>query len=314
VVDQHGADILRLWVLGSDYSEDLRISPDILRYHADVYRRLRNTLRYLLGNLDGFKPAERMPHDELPELERWVLHRLWELDGGLRAACEGYAFHHFFADLHAFCATDLSAFYFDIRKDSLYCDRPDSRGRRAARTVLDALFDVLTVWLAPFLCFTAEEAWLARHPGEGGSVHLRLFPEIPAAWRDEALAAKWAKVRTLRRAVTGALEIARAEKRIGSSLAAAPDVFAERPYIEAMAGVELTEIAITSGAALSEGPAPAGAFVLDDAPGIGVVVRLAEGSKCDRCWKVLPDVGADPDYPEVCGRCAEAVRRHPAAA
>ena len=314
VVDQHGADILRLWVIGSDYSEDLRIGPEILKYHADVYRRLRNTLRYLLGNLKGFKESERVPVKDLPELERWVLHRMWELDKRVREACESFEFHTLFADLHAFCSTDLSAFYFDVRKDSLYCDAPDSVRRRGARTVLDLLFDHLTAWLAPFICFTAEEAWLARHPGENESVHMRRFPELPAAWKDDGLAAKWAKIRALRRVVTGALEIARAEKKVGSSLAAAPEVFAAREYLDALAGLDLAEIAITSGIDLKEGVPPAGSFTLDDVPGIGVIVRLADGKKCERCWKVLDDVGSHHDHPGICGRCADAVARHPAAA
>jgi isoleucyl-tRNA synthetase len=311
VVDQGGADILRLWVVGSDYSEDLRIGGDILKFHADIYRRLRNTLRFLLGNLNEFDAAERLPVSEMPELERWVLHRISEIDALVRKACEDYEFHHLFTEIHNFCAVDLSAFYFDIRKDSLYCDRVDSTTRRAARTVLDTLFDCLTAWMAPFVCFTAEEAWLARNPGEEESVHLRLFPEIPADWRDDALAEKWLKVRDLRRVVTGALEVERAEKRIGSSLQAAPDVFAEKAYVEAMEGIDLPEIAITSGATLHEGVAPEGAFTIGEVLGVGVVQTLSEGQKCERCWKFLDDVGGDPDHPGLCGRCADAVRHHP---
>ena len=189
---------------------------------GDLYRRLRNTLRYLLGNLAGFTPTERVSADELPELERWVLHRLAELDGMVRVACTSYDFHGLFNELHNFCAVDLSAFYFDIRKDVLYCDAPDATRRRACRTVLDLIFDCLVKWLAPFICFTAEEAWLAANPSDDGSVHLAAgFPDIPASWRDDVLAAKWVKVRELRRVVTGALEVERAAKRIGSSLAGA---------------------------------------------------------------------------------------------
>jgi isoleucyl-tRNA synthetase len=188
VVEKHGADVLRLWVVGSDYSEDLRIGPEILKQQTDVYRRFRNTFRYLLGNLNDFDPSERLAAAELPELERWVLHRLSELDRQLRQACDELQFHPVFADLHTFCAVDLSAFYFDVRKDSLYCDPLHSLRRRAVRTVLDAVFDCLTAWLAPFLCFTAEEAWLARYPETEASVHLRLFPEIPEGWRDDVLA------------------------------------------------------------------------------------------------------------------------------
>ena len=307
VMDRHGADILRLWVVGSDYSEDLRIGPEILKYHADIYRRLRNTLRFLLGNLGEFDPAERLDAADMPELERWVLHRLWELDTMLRADCEAFEFHSLFAELHNFCTVDLSAFYLDVRKDSLYCDAADSTRRRAARTVLDQLFNCLTAWLAPFICFTAEEAWLNRNPGDGESVHLRLFPEIPETWRNDALAAKWEKIRGLRRVVTGALELERGAKRIGSSLEAHPEVYATAPFVDALAGADLAEIAITSAAALRQGHAPDGAFTLEEVPGVAVVVNRAEGEKCQRCWKVLDEVDNDPDYPGVCGRCAEVV-------
>ena len=319
IIADHGADILRLWVVASNYEEDVRIGREILRYQVDAYRRLRNTLRYLLGSLEGFTPAERVAPEDMPELERWVLHRLVELDGIVRKGCADFGFHGIYQALHNFCAVDLSAFYFDVRKDALYCDRPDSPRRRACRTVLDTLFDCLTAWLAPILCFTAEEAWLARHEegaGEGeDSVHLRVFPEVPATWRDDALAAKWAKVREVRRVVTGALEVERAEKRIGSSLLGHPRVYIERPELRAaLEGVELSEIAITSAASLAEGPAPAGAFTMEEVAGVGVVVGRAEGEKCQRCWRVLPEVGQDPETPEVCGRCADAVKHLQAAA
>ncbi|MEE8394283.1 MAG: isoleucine--tRNA ligase [Rhodospirillales bacterium] len=296
VVDQHGADILRLWVVGSDYSEDLRIGPEILKQHADIYRRLRNTLRFLLGNLNGFDGAERLEVSEMPELERWVLHRVWELDGHIRGACAEFHFHPLFVELHNFCAIELSAFYFDIRKDALYCDRADSNVRRGVRSVLDILFNHLTAWLAPFICFTAEEAWLARNPGDGESVHLRQFPEIPREWRDDALAEKWKTVREVRGAVTAALEVARAEKRIGSSLQAHPVVYADGNYRAAMEGLDMAELFITSG------------VHFEDGNGLEVVVNKAEGEKCQRCWKVLGEVGEDQEYPDICRRCADAVR------
>jgi isoleucyl-tRNA synthetase len=317
-VKKLGADILRLWVAASDYSEDLRIGPEILKHETDVYRRLRNTLRYLLGNLSGFEPSERVPVADMPELERWVLHRLFELDGLMRRALADFDFHTFFTAVHNFCAVDLSAFYFDVRKDSLYCDRADSPRRRAARSVLDELFSCLTAWLAPVLCFTAEEAWYARHGEAGGSVHLRLYPEIPGEWRDDALAAKWAGVRALRRVVTGALEIERAANRIGSSLQADPEVYAGPDYVAAMEGVDLAEIAITSAATLIEvedaADLPAGAFTLADVPAAATVARAAQGEKCPRCWRILPEVGTGPGQREVCGRCADAVDQILAAA
>ncbi len=316
VVSRHGADVLRLWVVGSDYSSDLRIGPEILKQQADVYRRFRNTFRFLLGNLNGFDARERLAYDEMPELERWVLHRLAELDRSLRQACRDFLFHPLFAELHTFCAVDLSAFYFDIRKDSLYCDAAASPRRRAARTVLDQVFECLSAWLAPFLCFTAEEAWQARTDKHESSVHERLFPEVPAAWFDAALAEKWLVLRRLRRVVTAALEIERAERRIGSSLQAHPRIFAEAAFHAAVAGVDLAELCITSAATLEPAPtpAPADAFRLDEIAGVAVVIGAAQGAKCERCWQVLAEVGSDAEHPGLCRRCREAVDHHKAAA
>ena len=307
VVDRYGADILRLWVVSADYSEDLRISNEILGHQVDAYRRLRNTLRYLLGNLADFNESERLPRAEMPELERWLLHRLSELDTLVRRACDDFDFHRMYTALHNFCAVDLSAFYFDVRKDALYCDSPGSLRRRAARTLLDHLFSRLTAWLAPILCFTAEEAWTTRNPGETESVHARLFPETPSDWRDDALASRWENVRALRRVVTGALEVERREKRIGSSLEACPSVYADEVYVTAMADVDLAEIAITSGAELIEAPPPNGVFALAEVAGVGVVPNIAHGQKCGRCWQILPEVGGNPAHPELCWRCADAV-------
>ncbi len=314
VMDDLGADILRLWVATSDYTADLRIGPDILKSQTDSYRRLRNTLRYLLGNLHGFDESERLEVAEMPELERWVLHRLFELDRDMRVCLESYDFHGFYTALHNFCAVDLSAFYFDIRKDSFYCDALSSPRRRAARTVLATLFDCLTAWLAPVLSFTAEEAWLVRE--EGGtreeSVHLRPFPEIPAQWEDADLAEKWARLRDLRRAVTGAIEIERANKTIGSSLQAHPRVSAPAEYVAAMEGVDAAEISITSAFDFVPQGEIGDGFKLDDLPGIVVEIRKAEGGKCDRCWKVLPEVveGGETD---ICQRCSDVVDELPQA-
>ena len=310
VVEQNGADILRLWVVGSDYSEDMRIGPEIVKYHTDIYRRLRNTLRYILGNLHGFGDAERLNISEMPELERWVLHRITELDGMLRLACNNFEFHSLFNELHSFCTVDLSAFYFDIRKDSLYCDRVDAIKRRAVRTILDELFKCLTAWLAPFICFTAEEAWLTRFPGEDESVHLRLFPEIPENWRNDALAEKWQNIRNLRRVVTGALEVERAQKRIGSSLQAHPIVYTSKTYIDEMANLDCAEIVITSDVTMIDDPAPLNAFVLEDIDDVSVVSEIAKGNKCARCYRVLPEVGTILGYEMACGRCADAVARY----
>jgi isoleucyl-tRNA synthetase len=313
VVDQQGADILRLWVVASDYTQDLSIGPNILKQMSDLYRRLRNTLRYLLGNLAGFTPAERVAAEDMPELERWVLHRLSELDALIRGACTSYDFHGLFNELHNFCAVDLSAFYFDIRKDAVYCDAADSPRRKAARTVLDILYHCLVKWLAPFVCFTAEEAWLARHPSEDGSVHLEQFPEIPKRWNDPGLAAKWAQVRALRRVVTGAIELERAAKRLGSSLQAHPHVWAPPDMAAAVRDLALADLCIVSGITVEVGAPPEGAFALPDVAGVGVQVHRAEGEKCLRCWRVLPEVGRQR-HPMVCERCADAVDAVAAAA
>ncbi|PJF08971.1 isoleucine--tRNA ligase [Pseudorhodobacter sp. MZDSW-24AT] len=303
VIDEYGADILRLWVAQSDYTVDLRIGKEILKGVADSYRRLRNTMRYMLGALHGFTEAERLPVAEMPELEQWVLHRLAELDAEVRAGYAAYDFQGVFQKVFTFATTDLSAFYFDVIKDTLYCDAPEAVTRRAARTVLDLLYHRLTTWLAPILVFTMEEVWLERFPGDESSVHLTDIPETPAAWRNEALGAKWAQVRQVRRVVTAALEVQRTAKVIGSSLEAAPTVHVEAPAVQAaLDRVDLAQVAITSALALEHGSAPAGAFTLPDVPGVAVVFAQAEGQKCQRCWQILPDVGTHR-HPGVCKRC-----------
>jgi isoleucyl-tRNA synthetase len=309
VMKQSGADILRMWCCASDYADDLRIGPEILKTTVETYRKLRNTLRWMLGSLAHVRAEDRVAPADMPELERLMLHRLAELDTQVRQAYADFDFKRIFAALNAFMTSDLSAFYFDIRKDALYCDPISSLTRKACLTVLDQLFRSTVTWLAPMLPFTAEEAWLARHPSADGSVHLELFPQVPASWRDEALAEKWRKVRNVRRVITGALEIARAGKRIGSSLEAAPMVYVSDPELfGALVDIDLAEVSITSAATLVEGEGPPDAFRLDDVRGVAVEVRLAEGRKCARSWKILPSVGSDPAYPDVSPRDAQALR------
>ena len=294
VSDKFGADILRLWVMMSDTSEDLRIGPEILKQQSELYRRLRNTLRWVLGSLDGFTEAERLPVEQMPELERWVLHRLTQLDAKIRAATASYDWTGVYPELHNFCSTDLSAFYFDVRKDAVYCDRPDSLRRRAARTVLDHLHRCLTIWLAPALCFTAEEAWCARF-GDDSSVHLQLFPEMPADWRDEALSAKWEKLREERAELTRRLELARQQGAIGASLQARLDLTGAVTGAVTGGAIEFwKELAIVSDAWFSHDA---------DAPR----VAKAPGEKCARCWKVLREVGDVAAHPTLCLRCVDAV-------
>ncbi|MGE0565128.1 MAG: isoleucine--tRNA ligase, partial [Pseudolabrys sp.] len=309
VIKNSGADILRMWVCAADYSEDLRIGPEILKNTVETYRKLRNTVRWMLGNLAHFRDEDRVAPDKMPELERLMLHRLVELDVLVRDAYAKFDYKRIFAALSQFLTSDLSAFYFDIRKDTLYCDPHSSLKRKAALTVVDQLFKCTVTWLAPMLCFTAEESWMARYGADAGSVHLELFPEIPAVWRDDKLAEKWRNIRAVRRVVTGALEIERANKKIGSSLEAHPMVHVTNPELYgAVVDADLAEICITSAATLVEAEAPADAFRLSDVAGVAVVVHEAEGKKCARSWKILPDVGSDPDFPDVSPRDAKALR------
>ncbi|MEA2989710.1 MAG: isoleucyl-tRNA synthetase, partial [Alphaproteobacteria bacterium] len=309
VIKQSGADILRLWVCASDYADDLRIGKEILKSTVDGYRKLRNTLRWMLGSLAHFRLGNAVGRAEMPELERLMLHRLAELDAIVRTGYAEFDYKRIIASLTAFMNTDLSAFYVDLRKDVLYCDPISSVTRKASLSMIDILCDTLLKWLAPILPFTSEEAWMIYRPEGAPSVHLLGFPEGLGQWRDDALAEKWRKVRTVRRVVTGALEIERAGKRIGSSLEAAPVVYVSDPeLLAALADVDLAEVSITSAATVVAGEGPAGAFRLDDGAGVAVEVRRAEGRKCARSWKILPTVGADPAYPDVSPRDAKALR------
>jgi isoleucyl-tRNA synthetase len=305
VTKQYGADILRLWVAQSDYTSDLRIGAEILKGVADNYRRLRNTMRFMLGSLAYFSDEDRVELDAMPELELWVLHRLAELDETVRKGYTAYDFQGVFQALFQFATVDLSSFYFDIRKDVLYCDG-DTPERRAARTVLDLLYHRLTTWLAPVLTFTMEEVWLERNPGAESSVHLVDMPVTPATWSNPDLAIKWAIIRQVRRVVTGALEVERREKNIGSSLEAAPVVYVDKAMAGVLKSVSFADLCITSGIEISTQAAPDSAFVLEDTVGISVTFMKADGAKCERCWKILPDVGQH-SRKGVCGRCDAAL-------
>jgi len=290
VMETYGADIIRLWALSVDFTEDHRIGDEILKGVADQYRKLRNTFRYLLGALEGFDEAETLPVGEMPELEQYVLDQLSQVDAALRRATDAYDFNTYVRTLIDFCNEDLSAFYFDIRKDSLYCDVPGSTRRRAVRTVFDTLFHALVRWAAPVLVFTAEEVWGTRFP-DAGSVHLLEWPELPAASADTA---RWSALRDLRERVTEAVEPLRREKVVRSSLeaevtvpaAAVPDGFSDD---------ELAELFITATVHRGEGD--------------GVTVTRTTDHKCGRCWRLLPEVAEDGD---LCARCADVVEGMPA--
>ncbi|MBT9368921.1 isoleucine--tRNA ligase [Rhizobium sp. CSW-27] len=307
VMKESGADILRLWVMSTDYAEDQRLGKTIIQTNIDAYRKIRNTIRWMLGTLAHDK-GEEIAYAELPELEKLMLHRLSELDQLVRKGYDEFDFKRIVRALSDFANVELSAFYFDIRKDTLYCEAPSSLKRRAALHVIRKLFDCLVLWFAPMMPFTTEEAWLSRDPS-AESVHLEQFPTIPADWANEAVAEKWKHVRTVRRAVTGALEVERKEKRIGSSLEAAPVVHVADPeLLKALDGLDFAEICITSDISVVAGEGPAEAFRLDDGTKVAVEPKLAEGTRCARSWKITRDVGSDPDYPDVSARDAQALR------
>jgi len=318
VIRQSGAEIIRLWVAMSDYAEDQRIGPTILQTTADAYRKLRNTIRYLLGALEGFDEAERVDYADMPPLERFILHRLWALDGHVREAYEGYKFNEVFRPVSEFCAGDLSALYFDIRKDSLYCDKPSDVKRRAARTVMHEVFIRLTAWLAPLAPFTMEEAWGTRFPDAGPNA-LRVLPERVAGWENEAEAERWDVLQDVLKNVTAVLEDERKAKRIGSALEAAPIILFHgrvdkwiEAFENAFNGLDAAEVFRTSQASLRLLSYPLDDETLGLRKGRGdgyddtmdVIPHHAQGEKCDRCWRILPEV---KPATKLCLRCTDAV-------
>ncbi|MEN3290468.1 MAG: isoleucyl-tRNA synthetase [Bradyrhizobium sp.] len=309
VIKESGADILRLWVCATDYADDQRIGPEILKNTIETYRKLRNTIRWMLGTLHHFKRGDAVAHAEMPELERLMLHQLSQQADIVRRAYADFDYKTVISSLATFMNSELSAFYFDIRKDTLYCDPPSSVARKAALTTIDLICDAILKWLAPVLSFTCDESWRLYRPDAAPSVHLTLFPEGFEQYRDDRLAAKWERIRDVRRVVTGALELARAAKNIGSSLEASPIIYvADRALLATLFDVDLAEVCITSNYEVREGEAPMNAFRLDAIPGVAVVVEKAVGTKCARSWKILPTVGEDKEFPDVSPRDAEALR------
>ncbi|MBV9531750.1 MAG: isoleucine--tRNA ligase [Bradyrhizobium sp.] len=309
VMAQSGADILRLWVCATDYAEDQRIGPEILKNTVETYRKLRNTIRWMLGTLHHFTANDEIDLGDMPELERYMLHELSLRGAAIRRAYAEFDYKTVVATLSAFMNTELSAFYFDIRKDALYCDAPSSKTRKSALTAIDVICDAVLRWLAPVLSFTCDEAWVLYRPAGTPSVHLVSFPHDLERYRNDALAAKWETIRDVRRVVTGALELERAAKKIGSSLEASPMIHVTDPKIFAtLIDVDVADVCITSNAMVTNEEPPSSAFGLNDLPGVAVVVEKAQGKKCARSWKILPSVGEDQDYPDVSPRDAKALR------
>ena len=308
IMKQSGADILRLWVAMTDVTEDVRISPEVLKGVSESYRRLRNTIRFTIGALNDYEESEFVDLDKMPELEKWVLHRLKELDLSLKKAVDSYTFQAFYSELNIFCSSDLSAFYFDIRKDSLYCDNTQNQVRRSARTVLYEVFKCLTAWLAPVICYTAEEAWLAHQGSENeDSIHLKQFPEISKSWINNEINDKWQIIRKIRKFINAALELARQEKIIGSSLEAKIVIYVQdSQYGPLLETIDVEEISIVSKVEILQGNITEAAYTEDNIEGLGIVVSPASGKKCVRCWKIdekIDDSLGDP----LCKRCLEVV-------
>ncbi len=314
IIQKYGADMLRLWIVNSDYTEDLRIGSEILKRQEDIYRRFRNTFRYLLGSLDGFSEGEAISVHEMPLLEQWVLHQLKEIEMAHAVAVEKFDFSGFYMKLHHFCSVDLSAFYFDIRKDALYCDAKDSLRRRATRTVMNHVFLSLVHWLAPVLSFTSEEAYLDYQTQTGHvnkqSIHMSEFPVLPEVWYQPGLAKRWESIRAIRSVITAALELERSAKTIGSSLQGDVALYITAEKAAYLDGLDLAELCITSTARIVLAQPPAGAITLDDVAGVGVIVNIAAGGKCQRCWRILPEVGdtaAERHHDDLCVRCEDVV-------
>ncbi|RZI98190.1 MAG: isoleucine--tRNA ligase [Brevundimonas sp.] len=296
VIKESGADILRLWVALVDYAEDQRIGKQILQTTVEAYRKIRNSVRYLLGALADFDESERVAYEDMPPLEQFILHRLWDLDTDIRAAYEDYRFQDVVRPVLEFCSNDLSSLYFDIRKDSLYCDRPDALRRRAARTVMHEIFLRLTAWMAPLTPFTMEEAWQTRFP-DAGSNCARVLPETPAAWENYEESVRWARIQEILQVVNEDLEAARRDKRIGGALDAWPILTGPEGVFAPLDGLDPAEVFRTSGAELRTG-----------GEALQVEVALADYPKCARSWRRVPDVGSDPAYPDLSARDADAVR------
>ena len=301
ILKKYGVDILRLWVVASDYYDDLKLDNAILQSQTDSYRRIRNTFRYLIGNLDGFNDDEKINESEFPDLEKYILHRLWEIDQIISDCVKNFNFHLMFTTLLNFCSNDLSAFYFDIRKDVIYCDGKKSKIRRSSRTLLDIIFNYLVRWLAPSLSFTTEEAWKAR--GNLNSIHLEDFLHTPPDYKNSNINENWIILKQVRKVITGALEKKRTEKIIGSSLEAHLDIYVESSIMNKIKNYHLDEISITSSFALHEINDEIQGFSLEEVSNVKILVSKTNGQKCQRCWKYKKKLIRE----EICERCENAI-------
>jgi isoleucyl-tRNA synthetase len=312
VVDKYGAEILRLWVSASDYRDDIRISDNILNQLSDAYRRIRNTCRFMLGNLHDFSPeAHAVDFSVMTRMDRYILHRLQKLVDKTQKAYVTYDFHVVHHALYNFCTVELSAFYLDVLKDRLYTSPAASAERRSAQTVMFFILDAMVRLMAPILPFTAEEIWryMPETPSKESSIHLALFPQVRAEWVDNVLAEEWQRLLLIRSEVTRALEDARVQKQIGHPLDAQVTLFVSGDIWRLLDAYreDLRTLLIVSQVILKDTVSPASVYISQEVEGLGIQILPAEGKKCERCWIYDPNVGSHSEHPGLCPRCCNAI-------
>ena len=301
IINKYGADILRIWVVASDYSEDLKIDNQIINYQIDSYRKIRNTIRFLLGNLNNFSVNDAVQLEQMPDLEKYILNKVSQMNTELKSLVQKHDYHGIFVKLLNFCTLDLSAFYFDIRKDSLYCDGKDSLKRRSVSTCLHILFDFLSKWFSPIISFTSEEAWQSRHQDNSTSILSQIITEKDFTYSYSNLEKSFDELKRVRKSVTAALEIKRNEKLIGSSLQAKAIIYIPSEIKQILSTLDLAEMCIVSGVEIKDIAEKTPSSMNFEEEDIFVDISLAEGDKCQRCWTILPEVKDNQDH--LCSRC-----------
>jgi len=305
IINKYGTDILRLWAVASDYFEDIKIDEKIIKSQVDSYRRIRNTLRFLIGNLKGYKDKEKANYRDLPDLEKYILFRVWELDKIIKEYIKENNYHKIYKELLVFCSNDLSSFYFDIRKDCLYCDDIASKNRISCRYTLKIIFDFLTAWFAPILCFTTEEAWLSKNFNNKDSIHLKNFPKADKKWNDKKIGEQWKEIINIRKVVTSAIEIKREKKIIGSSLETSAELLVPEKIKNYLNSLNLNDLFIVSSTKIVDKIAE-DSFSLEGINNIKVRVKKAEGLKCERCWIISKEVN---NKENLCNRCHSVIKK-----
>ena len=304
IIDKYGTDILRLWAVASDYFEDIKIDENIIKSQVDSYRRIRNTFRFLIGNLKNYKDKEKINYEKLPDLEKYILYRIWEVDNMIKTSINSNNYHKIYKELLIFCSNDLSSFYFDIRKDCLYCDEEESDKRKACRSTLKIIFNFLTSWFAPILCFTSEEAWLSDNFKNKESIHLQEFPKTDNNWKNSNIKEKWKEIINVRKVVTSAIEIQREKKVIGSSLEASVELKVPVKTKNLFIDIDLNDLFIVSSVEIVE-KLSGNFFNLEGIKEVGVKIKKAEGIKCERCWVISNEANNDQ---KLCGRCQKVIK------